>query len=497
MSAVALPSPAYDNGDRSQPVREAHSLDQKILELVGRRQRTVGHWLHTKLPDRWVAANRDLDTATEIPYDWQGTFDMDVWQTGTPLQQGASLARSDDPRGCLWGMRLSWRPELWVNFKLLHTLPGVTPTLDKTERSVTWRNVLAGGGHLKVSAGRDRNHKVIRLDTPPTALAECPRIAVRAAPGCTWDIIDEAVLVFYGPDGKEYMRTQPGYGWWGGNEDGPSSLVGGGGVGRVRFVRDGEVGGYGTFRIVPVSGDFAEAWGPLYLDPVTTISGTTDIKDNMLVQAVPNGNWGGDVQVQGGTGSASANWRRTIVWINPLAIPTETITAFSHEITQFDAGNTSGASQFDLAWYLIADADNGWDVGEGTAVGSPQTGSACWNYFAYHASTPTAWSAGAGGPAFVADASPPKIPYVQNPGTVNHSVALLPSWAAYLRDTSDNGLFLQEANLVTQAATSIMQFYSTESGSSPMTFKFTYVSAATPFAAVALGTRSLIHDRRK
>jgi hypothetical protein len=83
--------------------------------------------------------------------------------------------------------------------------------------------------------------------------------------------------------------------------------------------------------------------------------------------------------------------RKILFRFNLSSIPASA-TCTAAKITVTLTSTTYGTRYFSA--YEIAAANGDWV--EGTANGTAETGSPCWNYKAYHASTPTAW-AGSGG----------------------------------------------------------------------------------------------------
>ena len=114
----------------------------------------------------------------------------------------------------------------------------------------------------------------------------------------------------------------------------------------------------------------------------TTISGTTDVEDTWVASTNGNSNYGGSINRV--TTSVAPILNR----ISQASIPSGTIASASMFLYAVAFG-LSGA----LKTQAIKDA-NTWV--EGTANGPAQTGSCCWNYLAYSATTPTNWAGSAG-----------------------------------------------------------------------------------------------------
>ena len=85
------------------------------------------------------------------------------------------------------------------------------------------------------------------------------------------------------------------------------------------------------------------------------------------------------------------NIRKVLMRFNLLSIPASaTCTSATLSLT---VGGTHYANRT-FALFEIASANGNWV--EGTANGSAETGSPCWNYKAYDVSTPTSWAGSAG-----------------------------------------------------------------------------------------------------
>lgn len=377
---LPMPRPQYDR-DGSRTLRTTHWAD--IVVARASRRRRIGNYGNFFRSDAGIYRPTALgvEEAQSAPYDWQGLWDFRWAQLNTPLQSFASDAASDAASGCLWGCRLSWLPRLWVNFKLLGALPGVTPTPNLGQRTVTWPSVLQGPGHLQVDAGRHALSKKIRFDGQP---AQWPRISIRQPLGCTFEIDNETTLVFLSANGTEYMRTRPAFGWWGAaspDEDGAQT-------GRLRVVEADPINVNGmalrTVRLVPVAEDWAAATFPIYLDPSLVISGTTDLEDTALSSLAATSNYGANFYVRYTQVTAPTTAWRGLIRVMTSALPAGVYTAAS-----WTYYNTAAAGGDVLVKRVLP----GNDWVEGTAVAGIQSGSTCWDYVKHNTQ---AWAGSSG-----------------------------------------------------------------------------------------------------
>ena len=110
--------------------------------------------------------------------------------------------------------------------------------------------------------------------------------------------------------------------------------------------------------------------------------------DTWLNSASPGTyNYGGATAL----GFNTPNVRKSLYRFNLSSIPAAA-TCVAAKITLTGSSNIYNGRKF-LA-YEIASANGDWV--EGTANGAVETGSPCWNYKAYHASTPTSWAGSVG-----------------------------------------------------------------------------------------------------
>lgn len=107
---------------------------------------------------------------------------------------------------------------------------------------------------------------------------------------------------------------------------------------------------------------------------------------NPLIQ---NSNYGASVTLMT---SNNATYGKRSLFRFDLSTISSSVTITAATLKLYSSGATA-AQTFSV--YKIADANGDWI--EGTQVtGAAETGSPCWNYKAYHASTPTNWAGSAG-----------------------------------------------------------------------------------------------------
>lgn len=372
---LAFPRPQYDK-DGSRTLRTMHWRDGAIDKQAGMRSiQNFSQWYRS---DAGIYAPtwRTFAEPASLPYGWDGPWRFKWAQLDSPMQSFVSDAPSGAEHGCLWGMRLSWRPDLWVNFQLTEQRSGrpAIPTL--RERRVVWQNVQAGSGALILDMHRHAVKKTLRYRSAPGTWA---RFAIRQPPGCTFEIVGGRALRFLDADGVEYMRTRPAYGWWGADDASSEDAQ----AGRVGLVEDeperlaGEV--LRTVRLAPFAADFSSATFPLYIDPSTAISGTTDLEDSYLFEGRTR-NYGGSsiVRTRGGGDY------RGIIRIASSAIPSEVLTGVAITCTAA-ISNTNRAVLHRIL------PGNVWV--EGSGDGTEDAGVVSWNY---RINTTDTWQGAAG-----------------------------------------------------------------------------------------------------
>jgi len=350
----------------------------------------------------WQVTGTNFGVPSGTPDHWPDSFDFHLQAQNQPLQVYISTANSDLPTSTAIRVRLSDRPHRWVQYKVVNPAPNVTPI--QVGRSVIWPGIFGAGRRLKWTANKAGVEKLIELNSEPT---HWPRFSVRQPPGCTFEISPNLkVIRFKGSSGNVYMQTNPVSGWWG-NED-PEEATD---QGQVNIVEaDTIVDGLETlrtFRLVPVGAAWDSAVYPIYLDPTTTISGTTDIEDTHVRSDNNTLNYSASYNFVG-----YWQFKQTIVRIvSAGSIPSSAITGFRF----LSYNHLSNAVPSEA--YFIKDANN-W-------VHSTAT----WDV----KSTGQAWAGGnngcgASGTDYVADGSPPTLSFAAGWNTYTLPIEWPPLW---------------------------------------------------------------------
>lgn len=375
--SVPPPSPLYD-ADGSKTIRTMHWQDTVTgAQTRSRRIRNYSQWYRTD-SNVYAPTGRTLGEENAPPYGWEGGWDMRWAMLDSPVQAFISNASSEEGNGTLWGARLSWRPELWVNFKLLETNSGVTPTPNLDGRFVQWPSILDGGGFLRLDTMGDALGKLLRFTSQPSAW---PRISVMQSPGCTFEIVDRSRLRFLAPDGDVYLETRPAYGWWGAADPTADEAT----QGRVEIVEGEAITVNGkqlrTFRLVPLAEDWGAAVFPIYLDPTLTVSGTTDLEDTCLLS-------GGNADKNYG-GRTDVVFKNNSTQIAVFRVVSGALPAGTYNSVDISVYPAAGATVNSHSNRILS--GNAWV--EGVSNGVIEAGAACWNWAVYNT---LAWNGSAG-----------------------------------------------------------------------------------------------------
>ena len=105
--------------------------------------------------------------------------------------------------------------------------------------------------------------------------------------------------------------------------------------------------------------------------------------------AANNNNFGASTTLR--TRYISTNYVKKILFRFDLSSIPSTATIVSATLKMYSSGATQAQT---YTIYKITDANGDWI--EGTGAGAAVVGAPCWNYKAYHASTPTNWAGSAG-----------------------------------------------------------------------------------------------------
>ena len=461
-------------------VRASHWTDNAI---GGRdHTRTIGNWLNYVLPSGLIdACAPDVEALSLPPPGWTGAYEFTHGSRRAALQVHVGDS-TDAANTALLGVRLSARPECWLNIKAINVNP-VPMVVSRIERSVSWAG-LWDFTALRWTLGRSRVAKEILLSGPghPAGF----RFALRYPAGFSHVIGADGSVSYRDASGTEWLRSPAPWA-----EDAKGKRI------RVACVAAPDIvtakGTFPTFRLVPNATDLASAVYPVRIDPTATISGTTAIEDNLMRSLVAGNtqllNYGGFEGHGVGYEGASAV-QREVVRVAAASIPAGTISAFRFLPYRYSQAIETAAGT--LLAYIIKDA-NTWV--EGTASGAQQAGSSCW---AYAKLTSQAWAGSAGcdtsGTDYDADASPPSLAfdaYSSGPDVLQ-TMVLEAAWATAWRDGARvaNGFLL--LNQTETTAGSYWSARSTEAASNQPTFEIDYsVIASKP------GYYKLVTTRRR
>jgi hypothetical protein len=359
-----------------------HSEDAKVIT------RRIQNW-HNYYESAGVLAPVDLtliedpSKPNDWPAGWPWPFQYAVFSDALQVALGDS---SNPSNTALLGMRSAKRHECGLVIKPLN-VNAVSPVFSASERSVTWNGIWTNA-NLEYQKAQGRIVKTIVLTAPghPTSF----RFVYRLFPGMSAAIVDGRVEISDAQGVVVLVLVAP----WGVDTTG--------GHIRCSFSPAGTVSYLGitcpTFRITPNATDLATAVYPVEIDPTATLSGTSAIEDAMIHGVNTTLNYGGSTSFSVDAGTPT----RSLLRLVTAAIPAGLHSAFRLYMYHSTNGRTVRA-------YFVSDANATWV--EGTVATQAQTGSCCWAYKAYHATTPTAWAGSAGlgtsGTDYDADASPP------------------------------------------------------------------------------------------
>lgn len=419
-------------------LRSQHWTDSPV---DGRdRSRRIENWSNYRLPSGlWAAASPDVDEASGAPPDWQGQYEFTHRNLASALQ--TFVGDSTDPSNtALWGMRLSARPGVWLNFKAIAIDNAAPPVIDRTERTATWSN-LWDFCDLKLTLCR---HKVVKEVVLRPGHRASFRFTMRYPAGFSHSIAGD-VLRLFDAEGVEVFRTFPAHG-----QDADGNPI------RVSLVAspDVTIGGrtFPTVRVVPNAEDLAGAVYPVTIDPTATITGTTNIEDAYLDSGGPTFNYGGRTTIRVNDTSA-----RGLLRCISAAIPAGSISGNRMAVYNSSVGQSTTAR-------LIL-AANDWV--EGALNGANQAGSCNWNYAVDNS---LAWAGSAGCSTVETDYTNTGLVIVSGSAGAYKVWALPASWAALWRDTStsNNGVRLSAS------ASSVSIFTSTEGASNQPYWEIDY-----------------------
>ena len=432
-------------------IRSQHWTDVPVEGR--RRKRTIRNWSNFRTPHHNFREARPLIiNALGVPDDWDGAFDFLRTSQAGALQTFFGDS-SDSINPAMVGLRLADRPAFWVNFRAMGTLPNPVVVAEGARHA--WRGLWKNTTLRYVdSAYKLTKEIVLREPGHPARF----RFSVKLPPHLSLVFRNGGAAVL-GPLGNERLTLPAPWG-----EDAEGKTV------RATMRQDLDtVLGLPVIVIEVNEDDLAGAVYPVTIDPTVTISGTTDIEDNILYSPSPNGNFGGNT-----LGHIQKFNRNSLIRFMASTIPEGTITALRLYITvEFLNGVLTGY------FYHIADA-NDWV--EGTQTAGIEVGASCWNYAKYDTQPWSQTGCSHAGVDYDNDPSPPEVNIT---GTGPYQINLKPEWATNWRDGNRvaNGIIVGP-NTVAAGGT-IIRWYSTE-GATPLYFEIDYEEAPTGSAIAAM-----------
>ena len=432
------------------PMRGQHFTDSPTVGGVARR--TLRNWSNYQRPGRpWASCAPGVSPATGTPPDWSGAFDFSHGSQNAALQ--CFFRDATDPGNrAMVGARLASDPGAWINIKAMDCT-AADVVFEEGGALARWPDLWANSDlTYRPGAGKLRKEIICKAPGHPTVF----RSTIKTPPGYTPDLSGGRGRLL-DTEGVERLGLSAPYAY-------DSSTVYPTHDGKKPIgveLRDG--GTFGAFRVVELVLDQDDLDGAVYpvtVDPTVPITGTTDVEDvHMIPPPSGTNNYGSAVVLQATTARPLLTRIATIG-----SIPAGTITGLRFLFTEL------AASDYTLNAFFIADA-NDWV--EGTASGSPQAGSVCWDQ-AKFGSQNWAGSAGCGtsGTDYDADASPPAMTSTGSAGLQTFS--LDPTWAPLWRDgaRAPNGI-----KIVNPAGPDSCVAWSTEFGSDQPYFEVDWAPA--------------------
>ena len=469
---LAYPSPSRNDLGADAPLMAMHYHDTDA-EGPRSRKRSISNWRHHKNEfGLWVPSDVTARAVTTLPVNWPMP-----WAPSAIVGGSAKTAVSGTDVGG-WVTKVAHRSDLWMSIEPANRLPNVSPS--RSGRTFTWSNVYPEGGTLRMQVHKSGYRKVIAYPGMPTTL---PMIDVGVPPGCTLTS-NGRQLFCLSPEGEEYLHTKPAMGWWGANTIGAitdSQDQTGKGVGRLSLVlvgtatRDGIE--YQRFRLTPMGSEWAAATGAVRFDPSTDLSGDTDTDMTHIIVGYADNNYGGDTAQNTWNAAFASGQRSVLLRADAASYPTGTYTDCNWSL-YWRATGDANAGDGNLKVYRIADANAAWE--EGTDNHFPREGMVCYNYLAYHATTPTDWDGG--GPGLISgtdyDATEgvSQAYTVASDGDTYNDYSLPTSWFSDWEATPANnaGCYFVE----TDSGTATSRNHDDPGGTNPAILTITYTTGA-------------------
>jgi hypothetical protein len=360
----------------------------------GQARRRIQNWQNYRTPaGLWLPAAAPVFAAKpDAPQDATHTIDA----SALCVAVGDKATESRDNR-CQLVVAPSDLPDVWLSMTPLGVSDGAKADPECAGATASWPDVWRDCTLEFVSKRGSAGKRII---TSGEGGPEFFEFVLTPAAGCVIRPAEDGTIALLGPKGEEILRTRPAWGR-GLDDDVPIAVTS-----EVRpYKDDGSSSASvkareGSFivRLTPSREDMQRARFRAEIDPTVTISGTSAIEDAMIHGVNTTYNYGS----QNTFSVDSITPTRSLLRIATSSLPPGVHDAFRLFMYHGTNGRTTRA-------YFVADANADWV--EGTVQTQAQTGSCCWAYKAYHASTPTNWAGSAGlgtsGTDYDADASPP------------------------------------------------------------------------------------------
>lgn len=479
------------NVTRRRPHWTEYLIDPVKPKDKTRRIQNWSNWLDLR-SNTWRETNPQA-AQDSAPYNWQGNYDFQYQALNGPCQ--AFVGDSTDPSNrCLWGLRRADNTGAWINFKLLD-VNAVDLSVNNLTKTASWIDAQQNTDLFLRYYG-NRVQKYFRIKgTRPASF----HLAMRLPPGYAYQVVGNSFLRILDSEGVEQFRTEPLSGvsgtMAGPNEEPDAVRFGGTLVENDPITVGGK--SFPTFLLTPDANavsDILTAGDIAWFDPTTTLSGAANIDDaQMLLQngaAAENYNYGANTFLRSGVLAPDLIYR-TLVRLDHTSFPAGTITAFrkmSYLVTKY------GTTNLNIYFYRVSAANSAW--AEGTSTGAAQTGSHCWNWLAYDASTPTAWAGAAGAGSTNGGVGVATTDY-ETTNATNYDytaesvgsvipVSLPTLWVTDWRDSvvTNSGFICRQVadpdSYPSIPANNTVRWYSSDSGTSPIYFEIDYTPAAPP-----------------
>ena len=378
---VGKPSADYDEGNKGFPLRDVGYVDFRKFDgpRMHERSKVIKNNLHYQDQESglWKASHGKAKEITGNPSGWKMPWSPRWAITDAPLQSFFSNTASSAPQGGEMLYRLSHWHDYWVSMVPINPNNGVVPT--RNGNIFTWVDLFPGNGTMNISAKKNRASKVISYPAFPSTN---PRIGFSLPDACSYELSsDSRYLRFLDPNGHEYMKTSPAYGWWD-NGTGGITLV-------YKGVNKRGPKDFHTFELVPIAEQWAGVTGPVHFDPSVVISGDADIDGFYVKGNAGDWNFGGAIKYSTEQQGYTSGMLQSVIRSNANLYPTGDITSAVYSLYWISGGSTEGDGTQSV--HRMVDANAGYIQGSSEF---PEVGAPCLNYKAYHATTPTYWASG-------------------------------------------------------------------------------------------------------